>query len=578
MTSFSPLVAGLVALLPAAVCVAGFLAWTLRLRRAMTLVSGSRPDAPPAASSQPTRVSIVVPARNEAHNLPALLASLRALAPAAHQIIIVDDHSTDGTGDLARAAGATVVTPPPLPPGWLGKPWACHAGAQAATGDLLLFSDADTVHAPWSLARAVARLDATGADLLSVIPTHAVVALWEKLQGVFQLLLLVACRAGGEGARGERRFSIGQYLLFRRSAYQAVGGHPAVKDRVAEDLAFARMVEHAGLRFDLLYAPGLMTVRMYPEGLGGFWRGWRRNFREGIASAGIGGGLEMIAVVGWLLGLPLFATQAVLAGAPLLAVAWLGAMVVTAAEIARRQRGLGALPAWGALLFPLPVLLFVAISIAAVIDKARRAPVRWRGRSVVTSAVVGAFLAVAPAPALAEPPAAKPAPTKPAPAKPAPTITIVALTAQPAIVRRIQARPAELEGRLRSAILAMLAEATAGGLDLAGPPFVRYHARGELWDVEAGLPVVKAPPATPGAATQPATLPAGDAATLVHVGPYPQLPAAHEALARWAAASKRTAAGAGWEVYLTNPITTPDPARARTKLFLPLAPVQGPAK
>src|SRR5688572_14332863 len=182
--------------LPVVVCAAGFLAWSLRLRRAFAPGPAAAPAAP--SSGDRTRVSIVVPARNEAHNLPALLASLRALAPAAHEIILVDDHSTDGTGDLARAAGATVVTPPPLPPGWLGKLWACHAGAQAATGDLLLFSDADTVHAPWSLARAVARLEATGADLLSVIPTHAVVALWEKLQGVFQLLLLVACRAGGE--------------------------------------------------------------------------------------------------------------------------------------------------------------------------------------------------------------------------------------------------------------------------------------------------------------------------------------------------------------------------------------------
>jgi cellulose synthase/poly-beta-1,6-N-acetylglucosamine synthase-like glycosyltransferase len=143
-------------LLPVAVCVAGFLAWTLRLRRAF------RVTAPPlTGSADQTRVSIIVPARNEAHNLPALLASLRGLTPPAHQIIIVDDHSTDGTGDLARAAGAIVVTPPPLPAGWLGKPWACHAGAQAATGDLLLFSDADTVHAPWSLTRAIARLQAT---------------------------------------------------------------------------------------------------------------------------------------------------------------------------------------------------------------------------------------------------------------------------------------------------------------------------------------------------------------------------------------------------------------------------------
>jgi 4,4'-diaponeurosporenoate glycosyltransferase len=547
-------------LLPVAVCVAGFLAWTLRLRRAF------RVTAPPlTGSADQTRVSIIVPARNEAHNLPALLASLRGLTPPAHQIIIVDDHSTDGTGDLARAAGAIVVTPPPLPAGWLGKPWACHAGAQAATGDLLLFSDADTVHAPWSLTRAIARLQATGADLLSVIPTHAVVALWEKLQGVFQLLLLVACRAGGEARRGERRFSIGQYLLFRRDAYQRVGGHPAVKDRVAEDLAFARLVEHGGMRFDLLYAPGLMTVRMYPEGLGGFWRGWRRNFREGIASAGLGGGLEMVAVVGWLLGLPLFATQALLAGAPLLAVAWLGAMAVTAAEIARRQRGLGDLPAWGALLFPLPVLLFVAISVAAVVDKARRAPVRWRGRSVVTGAALLVALA-----------AAAPADAQPAPR--APAITVETLPAQPVIVRRVRAKPAELEAKVRTAVMAMMAEAGLSAVEIAGPPFVRYHARGELWDVEVGLPVVKAPAAKPGATTQPGTLPAGEAAVLLHVGPYPQLPAQHEALARWAAAHQRRPSGPSWEVFLTNPITTPDAAKARTRVVLPLAPAKGAAR
>jgi len=366
-------------ILPLVVCLAGAAVWTLRLRT----LFGSPPRPP--SSSPAARVSIVVPARNEAHNLAALLASLRTLD--AHEVIVVDDHSTDGTGDLARAAGATVVTPPPLPDGWLGKPWACHTGAQVATGELLLFTDADTVHAPWSLARSVARLAETRADLLSVVPTHAIVTSWEKLQGVFQLLLLIACRAGATStarARGERRFSIGQYLLFRRSAYDAVGGHPAVKQRVAEDLAFARMIEHAGLRFTLLHAPDLLTVRMYPEGLGGFWRGWRRNFREGIASAGIGGGLEMIAVIGWLLGMPLFAAEAVLAGAIGPTLAWIAAMGLTAAEIARRQREIGPLPWWGAVAFPLPVALFVVISIAAVIDKVRRVPVRWRGRSVVT--------------------------------------------------------------------------------------------------------------------------------------------------------------------------------------------------
>jgi cellulose synthase/poly-beta-1,6-N-acetylglucosamine synthase-like glycosyltransferase len=338
-------------------------------------------------------VSIIVPARNEAHNLPALLSSLRTLDPAPAEIIVVDDHSTDGTGELARRAGARVVTPPPLPAGWLGKPWACHAGAQAATGELLLFTDADTVHGRGSLARAWRCMRSRGADLVSVVPTHIVVATWEKLQGIFQLLLLIACGGGmasrpgerGRTRRGERRFSIGQYLLFRRDAYHAVGGHPAVAQRVAEDLAFARMIEEAGLRYELLYAPELLRVRMYPEGLRGFLRGWRRNVREGIQSAGALGVVEMVGVVGWLLGVPLFAAQAVAGEAAGLAATWGAVYLATAVEVARRQRRIGSFPAWAALLYPLFVLLFVAVTAAALLDRLRRAPVRWRGRSVITA-------------------------------------------------------------------------------------------------------------------------------------------------------------------------------------------------
>ncbi len=366
------------ALVPLAFAVLGFALWSVRLGRLF-----GRPTPAPTARPEPwPRVSIIVPARDEAHNLPRLLASVARLDPAPCEVIVVDDHSTDGTGELARKAGVRVVTPPPLPAGWLGKPWACHAGAQAATGDLLLFTDADTAHARDSLGQAVAQLRRDDAGLLSVVPTHVVIAWWERLQGVFQLLLLLASGAGlpPSRARGERRFSIGQYLLFTRAAYERVGGHPAVAHRVAEDLAFARLVAEAGLGFSLLHAPGLLAVRMYPEGLGAFLRGWRRNFREGLASAGPGGVVEMVVLVGWLLGVPLFAAQALAAGALAPALLGLTTYLLTAAEIARRQPHVGRLPAWGALAYPLFVALFVAVTLLALLDRARRAPVAWRGR------------------------------------------------------------------------------------------------------------------------------------------------------------------------------------------------------
>ncbi|MCE9574729.1 MAG: glycosyltransferase [Deltaproteobacteria bacterium] len=360
--------------------VVGAAIWTWRLgplarRTATPLDRGARPWP---------RVSIIVPARNEEDNLPALLASLKALDPAPHEIIIVDDHSTDATGAIARAAGVRVTTPEPLPPGWMGKPWACKHGASVATGDLLLFTDADTVHAPGSLARAVATLEAEQADLVSAVPSHLAVRPWERAQGAYQLMLLVACRAGADtsGDTGARRFAIGQYLMFRREAYDRIGGHDGARDRVAEDLELARMITARGGRYALAVAPDLVAVRMYPEGPRSFVRGWRRSFRDGMESAGKGGVAEMIAVVGWLCGVPLAALGSAIVGPLWLTLAWLGVALATGAEVARRQRLVGRLPWWGAFAYPVAAAAFVFISVAAAIDHARRKPIHWRGRAI----------------------------------------------------------------------------------------------------------------------------------------------------------------------------------------------------
>lgn len=542
----------------AVIAAIGAAIWAWRLGRLVA----QRRRGEVLASAEIPRVSLIVPARNEAHNLPALLASLRALDPPPHEIVVVDDHSTDGTGDLARAAGAIVVTPPPLPPGWLGKPWACHHGAQAATGDLLLFTDADTVHAPDSLGRATARMRRTGAALLSVVPTHVAVSLWEKLQGVFQLLLLVACGVGGAG-KGERRFSIGQYLLFRRDAYEAVGGHPAVKHRVAEDLAFARMVADSGRRFELLYWPGLMSVRMYPEGLGAFWRGWRRNVREGLASSGVGGVLEMIAVNGWLLGVPLVATALAASGDLAGAAPWAAAYALTVADIARRQRAVGDLPWWGAIAYPAFVVLFTLVTVAAVVDRVRRAPVKWRGRSVATTAAVLVALAAA-APA--------------ADAQKAPKrydVKVVTLTEQPVITKKATVPEAEVADTMQALMIELFLHATTKEIDVAGPPFARIMPGDQAGTVvvEAGLPTVK-PQQTRGEIVA-GVLPAGKAATVLHVGKHEDLPKATRALEAWLVKTKRKPAGAMWTVFLTTPVTQKDPAKHRTKVFVPLESAPG---
>jgi hypothetical protein len=145
-------------------------------------------------------------------------------------------------------------------------------------------------------------------------------------------------------------------------------------------------------------------------------------------------------------------------------------------------------------------------------------------------------------------------------------VRVVTVTAQPAIVTTVRAAPDRLAGALGAAIFGLVARATAQELELAGPPFARYLERGPELVVEAGLPVVKPPADGAG------ELPAGPAATVVFVGPHEALGRAHDALDAWMAAHHRAAGGPRWEVYLTNPMTTPDPAAQRTQVFAPLAP------
>lgn len=347
--------------------------------RALRALTAAEPGAPDDGNSD--GLTVIVPARNEAHNLPKLLHSLRGSN--LRDVVVVDDHSGDGTAEVARSFGVQVVPSHDLPEGWLGKPWACQQGAQHASGDLLLFTDADTELSAALIHRAV-REARTGAGLVSVVPTHEAVSWWEKLQGAFQLLLLVATpireAERGNGAASERLFCIGQFLLFRRGVYEALGGHTGVRARIAEDLAFARAVRRAGLGYQLIVQPHGLRVRMYPDGLRSFIAGWRRNFREGFRAASLRGTLEVGAVVGFLLSAPLG-----------IALGWwrgdtwsvgVGALSYVSAVllVARLQRCVGNFPTWSAALYPLPVLLFTWVSLLALRDQITGRPVEWRGR------------------------------------------------------------------------------------------------------------------------------------------------------------------------------------------------------
>ena len=153
------------------------------------------PRLPPASSAAPgRRVSVAVPARNEAGRLPGLLAALAVQTRPADEVLVVDDDSEDDTRAVAAAAGADIIAAPPLPDGWTGKTWACWNGAQRATGDVLVFLDADTEPGPDLLARLLDALDHRP-GLLSVMPYHRMQRQYERLAAFFSAISLMGIGA-----------------------------------------------------------------------------------------------------------------------------------------------------------------------------------------------------------------------------------------------------------------------------------------------------------------------------------------------------------------------------------------------
>ena len=207
-------------------------------------------------------VRAIVPARNEGATIAACVASLLAQCT---EVVVVDDHSSDGTGQAAAAAGATVVSLDDEPAaGWLGKPRACLAGAEGASSEWLAFVDADVVVDPVALATMAAATRATSTSIAGGLDCRS---FWERLLLVELGLALVQ-----EGL--PRHFASGQCLLVRRRAYEAVGGHghPDVRASVVDDRDLARILGGHDARL----APRLMRARMY-RGLGDLRAGLVKN-------------------------------------------------------------------------------------------------------------------------------------------------------------------------------------------------------------------------------------------------------------------------------------------------------------
>lgn len=224
-------------------------------------------------------MSVIVPARNEETNLGSCLESLVTQSGVNFEIIVVDDHSTDRTREIALSFPAVrVIEAGPLPAGWTGKNNAVATGAREAQGEWLLLTDADTVHLFGSLARAVAEAKEHGSDLLSYSPEQIAVTFWEMaiLPVVFAELARQYPPSKVSDPHSPAAAANGQYILVKREVYDAVGSHAAIANEILEDVALARTVKASGHKIRFRYAADAVRTRMY-RNYRQLREGWTKN-------------------------------------------------------------------------------------------------------------------------------------------------------------------------------------------------------------------------------------------------------------------------------------------------------------
>jgi chlorobactene glucosyltransferase len=335
-------------------------------------------------------VSVVIPARNEASTIATVVGSVLATTYHPIEVLVVDDRSTDDTAAIVasvRDPRLRLVSGEELPDGWYGKPWACYQGYRAARGEILLFTDADTWHAPELLGRAVGALVSEEAALVTVAPLQRCVTFWERVV-MPQIWLLLALRyhpAAVNRARRERGvIANGQFILTTREAYEGAGTHAAVSQEVAEDLALAQTFLRRGFKLHFAFAERLMETRMY-QGLAHLIEGWskniylggRRSFPHEPLLRGLVPVMLIVAMVYWLLPPAVLLASAVDPHLAEVAAAALLATVLSAGFWMLICHGMQ-IPAWYGLAYPLGSVMALYIILRSTWRGGRR--VEWRGR------------------------------------------------------------------------------------------------------------------------------------------------------------------------------------------------------
>ncbi len=215
------------------------------------------------------RISVVIPARNEAGDIEATVRGALAQQGVQVEIIVVNDHSSDDTGVIINRLASEdrrvrALHDPPMKDGWLGKANAMQYGAQLATGDFIIFTDADIQHKPGSFAAAVAEMQEHRLSLLSMCPMFIWESIWENAAAPAFLLAMTNFMSGPiHDPESDDALAIGAFIMVEAEVYRALGGHEGVRSQMLDDVMLARHFKAKGQRVAFRVAPQCLSVRMY---------------------------------------------------------------------------------------------------------------------------------------------------------------------------------------------------------------------------------------------------------------------------------------------------------------------------
>jgi 4,4'-diaponeurosporenoate glycosyltransferase len=349
----------------------GLVAGFLLLRRVPTI-----PAFRDGINTSHLPIIVIIPARNEAMNLPALLKSLPKPRLGTLEVLVVDDGSTDATAAIAAQYGATVITSLPLPTGWTGKNWACHQGALAAGNSVLLFLDADTRFVGEGFAALrhhFATLPASTA--VSMLPFHRTQHWYEELSLFFNIVM--AMGAGGFGGVDAPHL-FGPSLLLRRELYRRAGGHEAVRQHILENLEFASSLAAAGGEIRTFAGRGALETRMFPLGLTQLCESWKKAFASGARTTSP---LVLGLSIAWLSAAMLAFLTLFLVPHFLLPIA-ISIYLLFVCQIAWFAKQLGTYRWLTAVAYPVALAFYFAIFAQSLWMQLAGRRVRWRGREI----------------------------------------------------------------------------------------------------------------------------------------------------------------------------------------------------